>query len=323
MTQNCSLQFGAATHIGTMMHLILTTCTNRKRYDHSPALSARALPCGSLQDVSEEWKARVLAAPQVASAGDLYCGRSFSETTAAAGEIGAQLFIASAGLGFLTPQQPVPSYNLTVSRGTQDCILDRITPSASEAEWWGTLVDQNVIRRTLRSADGLILIAVGKAYLKMLVPILSDLPQETIDRLRIFVGPDVSMLPARLMAQTLPYDDRLDGPDSPIRGTRIDFVSRALHHFTKTVMDQHPTAPVAKQAKHVEELSRHWGRPNVRPGARRSDAEIKALLRQHWEHTGGLSTKLLRVLRDELAVACEQKRFSRLASEVRNEEMST
>ncbi|WP_131821040.1 hypothetical protein [Ensifer sp. LCM 4579] len=201
--------------------------------------------------------------------------------------------------------------------------MDRITPSASEAEWWGTLVDQNAVRETLRSADGLILIAVGTAYLKMLAPILSDLPEETIDRLRIFVGPDVSMLSARLAVQTLPYDDRLNDPHSPIRGTKIDFVSRAVHHFTKTVMDQHPTAPVAKQAKHVEELLQHWGRPDVRPGARRSDAEIKALLRQHWDRTGGLSTRLLRVLRDELAIACEQKRFSRLASEVRNEEMST
>lgn len=172
-------------------------------------------------------------------------------------------------------------------------------------------------------ADGLILIAAGTAYLKMLAPILSDLPQETTDRLRIFVGPDVSMLSARLVAQTLPYDDRLDGPNSPLRGTKIDFVSRALHHFAKTIMDQHPTAPVAKQAKHVEELSRHWGRPDVRLGARRSDAEIKALLRQHWDRTGGLSTKLLRVLRDELAVACEQKRLSRLALEVRNEGIST
>ncbi|QWW71181.1 hypothetical protein [Rhizobium sp. WYJ-E13] len=200
--------------------------------------------------------------------------------------------------------------------------MDRITPSASAAEWWRTLVDQDAVRGTLRLVNGLILIAVGPAYLKMLVPILSDLPEETIDRLRIFVGPDVSMLSERLVAQTLPYDNRLDGPDSPIRGTKIDFVSRALRHFATIVMHQYPTAPIAKQAKHVEELSRHWGRPNVRPGARRSDAEIKSLLRQHWDRTGGLSTKLLRVLRDELSVACEQKRFSRLASEVRSEGMS-
>ncbi|WP_156877988.1 hypothetical protein [Sinorhizobium americanum] len=272
--------------------------------------------------MSDEWKARVLAAPQVASAGDLYRGRSFSEATAAATQIRAQLCIVSAGLGFLTAQQSVPSYNLTVSRGTWDCVLDHITPAASEADWWGALADQDMVRATLRLADGLILIAVGAAYLKMLAPVLSDLPQNTIDRLRIFAGPANSVLPDRLLAQKLPYDERLDGPHSPIRGTKIDFVSRALHHFTKTVMDQHPAASIAKQAEHVEELSGQWGRPNVRSGARRSDAEIKGLLRQHWDRTGGLSTKLLRVLRDELDVACEQKRFARLASEVRNGEVS-
>lgn len=306
-----------------MTHLILTTCANRKRYDHSPALSARTLPRGRVQDVSDEWQARVSTAPKVTSTEDLYCGRSFFEATAAAREIGAPLCVVSAGLGFLTAQQAVPSYNLTVSKGTPDCVLDRITPSASAAEWWQTLADQEVVRETLCSVDGLILIAVGPAYLEMLAPILSSLPTEAVGRLRIFVGRDVSILSGCLLAQTLPYDSRLDGPDSPIRGTKSDFLSRALHHFTKTVMNQHPTAPVVKQAQYVEELSRHWGRPNVRLGARRSDAEIKELLRQHWDRTGGLSTKLLRVLRDELAVACEQKRFSSLVSEIRNEGMST
>jgi len=305
-----------------MPHLILTTCTNRKRYECTPALAGRALVHGSLQDVSDEWKSRVSTAPRVAKVEDLYCGRSFSQASAAAHQIRAQLCVISAGLGFLRAQQQVPSYNLTVSSGTPDCVLDRITPTPSAAEWWRTLVDQNSVYETLRSAKGLILVAVGSGYLKMLMPILSDLPQDSVDRLRIFAGSDTSMLPRHLLAQALPYDNRLDGPDSPTRGTKNDFVSRALHHFTKTVMDQNSTAHVSMQASQVEALLQRWAHPQVRIGARHSDEEIKDILQLHWERAGGQSTKLLRVLRDELAVACEQKRFSRLISEVRNERIS-
>lgn len=309
------------THVGTKMHLVLTACSNRKRYAPDPILSARCLPFGSFQEVSDEWTRRIAAAHPVTAAGNLYSGRAFADARAAANQIGAEVCIISAGLGFLRSQDLVPSYDLTVSKGTPDWVLGHIAPLISEADWWARLVNPDDVRRRLYSVDGLILIAVSGPYLKMIAPVLSDLPQGALDRLRIFAGPDVAILPDNLAAQLLPYDDRLDGPQSPIRGTKSDFVSRALHHFSATIMHDRPLTSVAQQAKQVEEILNGWERPLIRSGARRSDAEIKGILRQHWDRAGGLSTKLLRVLRDDLSIACEQKRFTRLASEVRNESL--
>ncbi|MDQ0996079.1 hypothetical protein QFZ34_001256 [Phyllobacterium ifriqiyense] len=304
---------------GTDMHAIITACANSKHHEADFRTKARSLPFGNLSDVSAEWKNRLSLAPKISVAQDLYSGRSFSLAVSAAACVKARLYVVSAGLGFLGSEQPVPAYNLTVSPGSADCVLDHIKPSVSGADWWQTLIDLDDVRATLISTDGLILLAVGLAYLRMLEPILLDLPDETLDRLRIFAGSANTTLPGRLAAQILPYDTRLNGPQSPIRGTMIDFTSRALHHFATTVMTDQPHGGIVSQTKHVERLLMPWSLPNVSSGVRRSDTDIKTLLRQHWDRTGGSTTKLLRVLRDELAVACEQKRFARLAAEVRKE----
>lgn len=301
------------------MHAIITACTNGKHHDADMRTTARDLPDGSLGDVSAEWKSRISLAPKVAVAKDLYSGRSFSLAMSAAACAKAKLYVVSAGLGFLESEQQVPAYNLTVSRGTADCVLQRIEPRASGADWWQTLIDLDDVRATLTSTDGLILVAVGSAYLRMLEPVLLSLPDGSLDRLRIFAGAANSTTSVRLRAQILPYDARLDGPQSPIRGTKIDFASRALYHFVTTVLRDQPSAEVTTQAEQVEAIMGSWTRSSVSIGGRRSDADIKTLLRQHWDRAGGSATKLLRVLRDELAIACEQKRFARLAGEVRSE----
>jgi hypothetical protein len=303
------------------MHAIITACTNGKHHDADMSTTARDLPYGSLGDVSAEWKSRLSFAPKVSVAQSLYSGRSFSLAVSATDCVKAKLYVVSAGLGFLRSDEPVPAYNLTVSPGSADCVLDHLKPGASGADWWQTLVVQDEVRATLRSTTGLILIAVGSAYLRMLEPALLGLPDETVERLRIFSGLASPRFSDRLLAQILPYDAKLDGAQSSIRGTKIDFSSRALYHFATTVMTDQPHGSVASQAKQVESIMMTWTRPSVSSGARRSDADIKTVLRQHWDRTGGSTTKLLRVLRDEFAIACEQKRFTRLAEEVRREEV--
>ncbi|WP_107676152.1 hypothetical protein [Agrobacterium sp. LAD9] len=301
------------------MHAIITACTNGKHHDADMRTTARDLPDGSLGDVSAEWKSRISLAPKVAVAKDLYSGRSFSLAMSAAARVKAKPYVISAGLGFLESEQQVPAYNLTVSPGAADCVLQHIKPKASGADWWQTLIDLDDVRATLNSIDGLILVAVGSAYLRMLEPVLLSLPDDSLERLRIFAGAANSTTSMRLGAQILPYDARLDGPQSPIPGTKIDFASRALYHFVTTVLQDQPNGKVVSQAKQVETIMSTWTRPSVSVGTRRSDADIKTLLRQHWDRTGGSTTKLLRVLRDELAIACEQKRFARLAGQVRSE----
>lgn len=84
-------------------------------------------------------------------------------------------------------------------------------------------------------------------------------------------------------------------------------------------MEKAPLASAETHAKIVRETLAPWDRPKAKSGTRASDAELKSLIRDHWDRMEGKSTKVLRLLRDELNVACEQKRFARLATEVREE----
>src|SRR3546814_14194086 len=117
----------------------------------------------------------------------------------------------------------------------------------------------------------------------------------------------------------MPYDDRLDGCDSPLPGTRSDFASRAAHHFVEAVVLDTPKASAEAHAKRVLTLLTNWRAPSLTSRPRRSDAELLPLISDHWEANGGRSAPLLRVLRGEVGVACGQGRLARLAAQIRTE----
>ena len=57
-------------------------------------------------------------------------------------------------------------------------------------------------------------------------------------------------------------------------------------------------------------------KPALPTRARKTDADILDLLRQHWERLNGSATALLRYLRDEALVSCEQSRFRALRQQL-------
>ena len=54
------------------------------------------------------------------------------------------------------------------------------------------------------------------------------------------------------------------------------------------------------------------GRPTNAPRTRKSDSEILNLIHRRWRRVEGRSGRMLRLLRDEEMIACEQGRFRRL-----------
>src|SRR3546814_17413643 len=106
----------------------------------------------------------------------------------------------------------------------------------------------------------------------------------------------------------MPYDDRLDGCDSPLPGTRSDFASRAAHHFVEAVVLDTPKASAEAHAKRVLTLLTNWRAPSLTSRPRRSDAELLPIISDHWEATGGREEEGLRVLRAEGGVACARGR---------------
>lgn len=300
------------------MPIVLTACTQRKRTTPSLLLCARELAPGPLRSVARLWTERIASVDDRVPAEDLYCGRSFVEAKRAARSTRAELHIVSAGLGVVRSQQEIPSYNLTVSRGGDDCVLNKIE-GHDDVDWWAALGGHEALRSTLNRSSGIIIIGLPSAYLRMVAPALEHVPDSLCERIRIVGARDVSHLDPRLESARLPYDDRLDGPQSTLPGTRSDFASRAARHFAEEVLVQNPEASIGIHRRQVEAALATWSRPMAKTGVRVPDEEIKSIVRANWSRAEGRSTRLLRILRDELNIACEQKRFSRLTAEIRGE----
>jgi hypothetical protein len=87
-----------------------------------------------------------------------------------------------------------------------------------------------------------------------------------------------------------------------------------LHHFV-AVLAGH-TLSLDEARVRVQEAMAALQKPSLPARARKTDAEILDLLRQHWERLNGSATALLRFLRDEALVSCEQSRFGALRQQV-------
>lgn len=304
--------------------IVITTCTNRKRKPVSNGLHASSLATGDLLHLAEEWGRRLEMATELFPVVEVYGGRSFQEAKCVAQQVGADLFVVSAGLGLVSASNLIPSYGCTVLDGAADSIEPKVQGCFSIVEWWAHLkrvspfaVD---LSDAVRSAgDGLILAALSESYIQMLSQDLVALSDESLARLRIFTRAPLVRLPEKLHLCVMPYDDRLDGQESPVRGTRSDFAGRALRHFSNYILPGLEGGSLDRHSGAVLRAIESWSFPSTIERQRLTDGEILELLRQHWGAARGSTSVLLRVFRDQLNVACEQGRFAGLARQVRKE----
>jgi hypothetical protein len=292
----------------------------RKRFSPDPALIAASLSKGSLHSVGEDWRSRIAKAVGVAEARDLYAGRGMMEAKKAAAEAEATLFIASAGLGLVEASDVIPSYDLTVAKGLPSSIMSKLPHGTTEEEWWSEIAMKDGIVRfeaQLGSNQARVLVALPASYLKMLGAFLKALSAFRDGRLRIFTGSEHYEIDQELKPYHMPYDRRLDGGPAP--GTLGDFAQRALRHFVTEILPVSPKDDAQSHSQRVISAQAGWQRPASKSGIRLNDGELLKTIRTEWDSVQGRSTQLLRKLRDELGIACEQGRFARLAATVRAE----
>lgn len=305
--------------------LVITSCTNRKKNIGTVLALEGADSVGSLHELARGWQRQVRGATQseLPAAVDLYAGRSITEARKTAESLSAPLYIISAGHGLLRWDEPIPSYNITVSPAPDNalhrCLL-RLRKSPSH--WWQALIQAFGRHRSLanviaESGDAVVLVAVPSAYLSLLADELADLSDDNVKRLRIMTSSHgASNLPVRLQPVVMPYDERLEGC-AAYAGTRNDFAQRALRHFVG-VLRGHELPPEPARQR-VREAMDALQKPTLPERQRRTDDEIVALLRQNWQRFNGSATALLRYLRDEALVSCEQARFRALRQHVLSE----
>lgn len=301
------------------MTLVITSCTTRKRKPIAAGLNMASIADGALPAVALAWSARLGQSKERHPASDIYGGRGFQEAAGVAKALDARLLIVSAGLGLIAADTAIPAYGCTVLVDAADSVRARIQSGFSLAAWWGELRERSPFAQPLakpvEGSNGLILFALSDAYLEMLSPEIAALPADALARVRIFTRAPESRIAPDLLPLVMPYDDRLDGPDSSIRGTRSDFASRALAHFTGLQLAGSATDDAALVAAAIHK----WRMPIKVKRVRHDDAALLALMHDHWDAAKGSSSRLLRVFRDDIGVACEQSRFAALARQVREE----
>ncbi len=305
------------------MTLVITTCTSRKRKPVSDALHMAALPQADLDDLARHWAQRLAAEPTRFRGEEIYGGRGFREAMAAAELLDAKLLVVSAGLGLIEVSAAVPPYACTVLVDAPDSVRSRVTGSFSVSRWWEALCKVSPfaipLHDAVEHAQGPICAALSDAYIEMIGADLLALPTSMLARLRLFTRAPLDRVPAGLRRYVMPYDDRLDGPDSANRGTRSDFAGRALRHFAELTRRKPQGRSAAEHAAAVSSALNGWRMPAKVERVRHDDAALLDLIRAHWDAERGSSSRLLRRFRNDLGIACEQSRFADLARVVRGE----
>lgn len=240
---------------------------------------------------------------------DLYGGRAFGLARKAAKRADSQFYVISAGLGLVDGQTSAPAYGLTVSRGASESIHAKAVGAFTPSRWFEEMMAGALSRdwnNVFEQGSGEVLIALTRPYAEMVGPGLAQLPQRHQNRLRLFGAGLSSTLPKSLHSALAPYDDRLD---TLFPGTRSDFAQRALLHYVDHVA-QTGADRAAAYTRVLESLAavEMPARP-VRRGA--NDGDLLTLIKTRLSPTASAS-RLLRQLRDDDGIACEQRRFARL-----------
>lgn len=295
--------------------IIITSCTNRKKKTGGVVSLYATDVVASVESLAQIWASRVNAAPHREPIRTLYQGRSFSEAKLSASAAGASLYVASAGHGLVDSESSLPSYDLTVAAtpGNQlHLILDRLQKTS--ADWWQALTVSFEYPRSLASffdnhvaQNCVVLLAMPSAYLTMLRDDFARLNCHQVSQLRIITSEfGASKLPDQIRKMALPYDERLDGCQT-YAGTRTDFAQRALRHFVVELRGHEMPLNIAREQ--VTSAMQALTKPLPPKREKKSDETIENLIFQNWNHHRGSQTALLRWLRDQQLVSCEQGRF--------------
>lgn len=313
------MQKGADSHvIYGAIHALLAPCSSRKKVRPSPNAQAVSLSISDQSCLETAWIERLNSLPIACRAGDLYGGRGFQLASRASQISGAPLYAISAGLGLVAIERSIPAYGVTVSGRGPESIAMRINGYFDPTSWWSAVSRgpySTPMSHVFSDNDAeCIVMALSQPYARMLASSLDDLPNSIIARLRI-VGANLGpTLPSRLSPSLLPYDERLQ---CVLPGTRTDFAQRALLHFVSGVLKACPSGDAAAHRAWVLAALAGKKAPVQRQRERLRDEDILAFIKRHLPKTTGVG-RLLRVLRDQEGVACEQARFSRLYDEATN-----
>ncbi len=306
-----------------MKYSVITNCSSRKRDIGVAPLVPTLSLTDSISDLASSWLQQVHGSQIRVESSNLYQGRSIAECRMVSRTTAAEFFIVSAGLGLVHSDDLVPSYSLTISEGTGSIHKWLSAQGLGSTDWWRSLNQASgspyPISKMInaQTATSMHLIALPSSYLEMIAPDLALVRDSQLQTLRLFTSVAGSKaLSTRLQSTVMPYDERLEGIINH-NGTRSDFPQRALKHFV-TVLKGHEL-PLSVAKERVVKCMTEAIKPPVPRREKVTNERISELIRNNWNSQEGSAYKLLRFLRDEAKVACEQSRFSGIWRTIKEE----
>jgi hypothetical protein len=307
-----------------MKYSIITNCSSRKRDTGVIPLVPVLSPAVSIAEMAKTWIDQVEQSQIRVAPLDLYQGRSFAECRVATRSTAAEFYVVSAGLGLVHADDLVPNYSLTISEGTGSLQKWLFAQGADSTDWWFALC-QNIGTTSpishminAQGTNSMHLIALPSSYLEMVAPDLAQVQDDRLQTLRIFTSvAGTKTLPSKLQSAVMPYDERLEGVVNH-NGTRSDFPQRALKHFVTHLKGHEHSLNKAKEG--VEASMAASVKPTIPLREKVPNERIVELIQTHWDRHEGSASKLLRFLRDDAQIACEQSRFSGIWRKVKEDQ---
>ncbi len=290
---------------------VVTICSSRKSVPITQSSTPVSLPKAAQSAVQAAWVQKVSKLPARYAVDQLYAGRGFRLAKSAAASVRARLYVVSAGLGLVAADRQVPVYGLTVSPGHAESVAARVQGDFDPAAWFSAILQGPHSVQwadAFAEGEGRVLVALTRPYAEMIGSSLLALPASSLGRLRIFGVSLSKVLPTEIQRAVMPYDGRLD---TIIPGTRADFSQRALDHFARLVASGADDQDREADSDAVRRALAGVISPRLAQRPRQTDEEILRLIRKQLMTQSGVG-RVLRALRDQDGVACEQARFSRL-----------
>jgi hypothetical protein len=304
--------------VGAGVSCLLVNCSARKTKLSLAPPRCRDLRNGTQSQVAQAWLAATGQPDlELMPAQELYLGAGLQRVWRTARHLGKPMWVVSAGLGLVRADQPVPSYDLTLSEQASDAIQARVEGEFDPAMWWqqiqrGRFAHPVSTMGTDQQDRGRVLIALTKPYAKMTGPSLAALPPARIAQLRLFGGGIDRALPKILHSQVMRYDDRLD---QLVPGIKLDGAARALEHFVSLIVRREEGTAAQDQAL----IDAALGKVTRATSIRREpigDDELNALM-VPWRAHGLSFSQALRRLRDVELRSSEEGRFRRIYLQVK------
>jgi hypothetical protein len=249
---------------------------------------------------------------------DLYCGdhwhviKSLVETRT--GQNTSNLWVASAGWGFINCTDKITSYGATFTSSEPDSVIhSKISPKES-LKWWDGLIQSNLPRRKsptsfaalAREASNVpMLVALSPTYLAAVREDLVAARSELDSPELLIVISAGTKKDAILSSNLIPCDTRLQ---LQLGGSLTSLNARVL----RFILEKYPRRELRAQ-KLIHDFEKLNNETAKRPISKRttmSDAEVSVFITKLLEtkQTNLSHSSLLRAFRS-LGNACEQSRF--------------